>query len=124
MWKRAMCVVLGSLVLAVAVPWVLAGGWSSAHGLAAGAVAVTNAQVNSAWVPVAVLVRYVEPATATVTVSRISTGLTAMLGECVFTNALSVVWVPETDYWFALGDVLVIESSVTNGTAQLIRKGG
>ena len=115
---------IAAALLAAAATGVVAGGWSSTHVLSSGTATVSNTQANSSWVPVAVLVRYEEPTSATVTVARISAGLTLTLGDCVFTNARSVVWVPETDYWFGLGDVLVIESSVTNGTAQLIRKGG
>ena len=110
--------------LGLSASLVLAGGWSSTHVLASGAAVVSNTQANSSWAPVAVLVRFEESASATLTVGRISAGLTLTLGECVFTNARSVVWVPETDYWFTLGDVLLIQSTVTNGVAQLIRKGG
>ncbi len=122
--RRAGWLVFTLLVAAAVAPVLLAGGWSSTHAFSGGTAEITNSQANSAWVPVAVLVRYADYTSATVTVGRASTGLVHTLGQCVFTNARSVVWVPEADYWFTPGDVLLIHSSVTNATAQLIRKGG
>ncbi len=112
----------GAFVLTASLA--LAGSWASNHAFVDGAVSVANTQANSAWAPVAVLVRYAEPSAGTLTVKRESAGVVYKLGMCVFTNTQSVVWIPEADYVFALGDVLVISSSVTNGVVQVIRKGG
>ena len=98
------------------------GGWSTSHSLAGGTVAVTNAQVNSTWVPVAVLIQYVGTSTGTVDVRRVSQGIEVALGSCVFANVSSAVWVPDAAFWFEFGDVLVIRSSATNGVAQLMRR--
>lgn len=102
----------------------LAGSWASNHAFTAGAVAVTNTQANSAWAPVAVLVRYAAPAAGTVTVHRASAGVVYTLAVCAFTNAQTVVWIPEAPYVFEPGDALLIGSSETNGVVQVIRKGG
>jgi len=109
------CVALGCTALA--------GGWATTHSLEGGSVALTNSQANSAWAPVAVLWAFGEATNATVTVARVSQGATFALGASEVTNASSAVWVPEAVYPFGTGDVLKIESSVTNGRVQVIRKG-
>ena len=98
------------------------GGWSTSHSLAGGTVAVTNAQVNSTWVPVAVLIQYVGTSTGTVDVRRVSQGVNVAVGSCTFANVSSVVWVPDAAFWFEYGDVLVVRSSETNGVLQLMRR--
>ena len=99
------------------------GGWSTSHSLAGGMVAVTNAQANSSWVPVAVLIQYAGTSTGTVDVRRVSQGVNVAVGSCVFANVSSVVWVPDGVFSFEYGDVLVIRSSETNGVLQLMRRG-
>ena len=112
-------------VLAVGLAGVVwaGGGWSTSHPLAGGTVAVTNAQANSSWVPVAVLIQYAGTCCGTVEVQRVSQGLTVALGSCAFANVSSVVWVPDAAFSFSYEDALVIRSSETNGFLQLIRRG-
>jgi len=108
----------------LAATLVLASGWTTTEALGTGWVASTNTQANSSWVPVAVLVRFAEPEAGMVTVWRESGGVNVELGRCVFTNAQSVVWIPDAPYSFGFGDVLRIGSTATNGVVQVIRKGG
>ena len=110
------------LVVALALG-VRAGGFSTTVGLGAGTVVVSNSQANSSWVPVAVMIRYAAPCAGTVEVRRVSQELTIVLDCRAFTNATSVVWVPEAAYSFGYGDFLVVESSATNGVVQIMRRG-
>ena len=112
-------------VLAVGLAGVVwaGGGWSTSHSLAGGTVAVTNAQANSSWAPVAVLIQYAGTCSGTVDVRRVSQGLTVALGSRAFTSVSNVVWIPDAAFSFEFGDVLEIRSSETNGVAQLMRRG-
>ena len=91
--------------------------------VAGGTVAVTNAQANSVWSPVAVLLAYRTPATGSVAVARISGGVEYALGSHEAAGATGLVWVADAPYPFAAGDVLVVRSPETNGTAQVILSG-
>jgi hypothetical protein len=71
---------------------------------------------------VAVLVRFDAAATGTAAVRRESQGASYMLGTCSYAGATNLVWVPDRDYGFGFGDVLVIESTATNGVVQVLRK--
>jgi len=84
---------------------------------------VTNAQANSSWVPVAVLVKFDAAATGTAAVKRVSQGNTYTLGICAFAGASNVVWVADCEYPFGFGDVLLFESTATNGVAQVLVRG-
>ncbi len=99
-----------------------AGGMSSLHSLASGAVSITNTQKRSSWVPVAVLFRFNTPASGTITVERRTSANIFLLAECLLSNNLHAVWMPDADVPFNVNDVLSITSSVTNGTAEIIRK--
>jgi hypothetical protein len=57
-----------------------------------------------------------------VAVRRVSQGNSYTLSACTFTGATNLVWVADRDYEFGFGDVLVIESTVTNGVVQVMRK--
>ncbi len=98
-------------------------GWTTVHELVDGETTVTNTQRNSAWVPVAVMIRFEEPTSGQIKVIRERGGERYTLGICVFVDAISVVWVPDAPYSFTLGDTLVVESNLPEGTIQLIRKG-
>lgn len=100
----------------------VAGGTASSYRLDRGVVAVTNAQANSSWATVAVLVRYDAGTNGTLAVRRVSQGNTYTLGACTFAVATNLVWVAERDYAFGYGDVLVIESTATNGVIQVMLK--
>ena len=112
-----------ALVLMLAAGSAWAGGWSDSYSLTSGVVCVTNTQGNSSWVPVALMWRFTSAGSGTVEVSRVSLGVSFMLGNCVFTNASSMVWVPEAAFPFGFGEAMEIRSSVTNGVIQVIRKG-
>ena len=101
----------------------VAGGSAASFRLDAGGMAITNTQANSAWAPVAVLVKFDAPATGTLTVRRVSQGNTYTLGCCTFAGATNLVWVADCEYPFGFGDVLVISSTAPNGVAQIISRG-
>ncbi|MDD5706468.1 MAG: hypothetical protein PHR35_11110 [Kiritimatiellae bacterium] len=98
-------------------------GFTDTFDLGDGTVAITNTQANSSWVAVAVMWQYAGPASGTVQVSRVSQGVSVLLGRRVFTNVTSVVWVPEGSYSYGLGDVLVVWSTATEGVLQITRRG-
>ena len=100
-----------------------AGGIATTHALNSGTVAITNTQKRSSWVPVALLFRFTAPASGTVTVER-RTGSTAfLLTGCTLSNNQHAVWVPEADIPFNENDSLLVTSTITNGTVEIIRKG-
>jgi hypothetical protein len=99
-----------------------AGGWAATYALTNGTVAVTNAQANSSWAPVAVLWSFTAGTNADLAVSRVSAGHSFRLGTMSVTNATTAVWVPEAEYPFEYGDVLQITCTATNGVVQVIRK--
>ena len=100
-----------------------AGGWATTYALTNGTVAVTNAQANFSWAPVAVLWSFTCGTNASLAVSRVSAGSAFRLGTMSVTNATTAVWVPEADYPFEFGDVLEVSCTATNGVVQIIRKG-
>lgn len=109
--------------VAVVIPLAaMARGFTSTYGLVGGRVALTNDQVNSSWVTVAVLVKFNSGTNGTVAVRRVSQGNTYTLGTCTFTGATNLIWVADREYSFGLGDVLVVESTVTNGVVQVMRR--
>jgi hypothetical protein len=111
------------MVAVLATGVATAGGFAASYRLDRGVVAVTNAQANSSWATVAVLVRFDAGTNGTLAVRRESQGNTYTLGACTFAVATNLVWVAERDYAFGYGDVLVIESSATNGVIQVMCKG-
>jgi hypothetical protein len=114
--------ITGFLMVALASGALAGGAWSTTYALQDGAVAVTNTQANSVWVPVAVLWKFSSTTNATVTIERVSQGNTFALGSMTATNAASAIWLPEADYPFGVGDVLRVMSTAT-GAVQVIRKG-
>lgn len=114
---------VGMLAMGLAPVAGLAGGFAVTQRLDGGTVAVTNVQANSSWATVAVLVRFDAGTNGTLAVRRVSQGNTYTLGACTFAVATNLVWVAERDYAFGYGDVLVIESTATNGVIQVMCKG-
>jgi hypothetical protein len=101
----------------------LAAGIATTHSLSSGTVAITNTQRRSSWVPVALLFRFTAPASGSITVER-RTGSTAfLLTGCTLSNNQHAVWVPEADIPFNENDSLLVTSTITNGTVEIIRKG-
>lgn len=117
---------LGMLVVTFAAAWLpwtgIAGGFASTYRLDRGVVALTNVQENSSWSTVAVLVRFDAGTNGTLAIRRVSQGNTYTLGACTFSLATNLVWAAERDYSFGFGDVLVIESTATNGVIQVMLK--
>ena len=115
---------LATCFVAICLPLaVLAGGFATSYRLNGGVVALTNTQANSSWVPVGVLWKFDAPTNAVVSIERVSLGDTYLLGVVSVMNATCVMWLPEVDYPFALGDVLRVACTTTNGVVQVIRKG-
>ena len=101
----------------------LAAGIASTHSLNSGTVELANTQKRSSWVPVALLFKFDDPATGTITVER-RTGSTAfLLTSCAVPNNQHAVWVPEAAIPFNENESLFITSTITNGTVEIIRKG-
>lgn len=119
----ARCRLAAGIVAAGLATAALAGGYAVTRSLAGGTVAVTNHQANAVWSPVAVLLAYGSPATGTVAVARVSGGVEYALGSHGAAGATGLVWVADAPYPFAAGDVLVVRSPETNGTAQVILSG-
>jgi hypothetical protein len=114
---------LSSFALMLACSSSSAAGFSTAHSLATGTVAITNTQKRSSWVPVALLFRFATPASGAITVER-RTGSTAfLLTGCTLYNNQHAVWVPDADIPFNENDSLLVTSTITNGTVEIIRKG-
>ena len=125
MRRRVVGVVIAAMVMVAAAGIAVAGdGWAVTHSLAGGSVALTNGQANAVWVPVAVLWVFPGPTDAALSVERVSQGNTFRLGLHSISIGTSAVWVPEGEYSFAEGDVLRVTSSATNGSVQVIRRGG
>lgn len=116
----------GMLLVTFAAAWLpltgIAGGFASTYRLDRGVVALTNVQENSSWATVAVLVRFDTGTNGTLSIRRVSQGNTYTLGTCSFSAATNLVWAAERDYSFGFGDVLVIESTATNGVIQVLLK--
>ena len=101
----------------------LAAGIATTHSLATGTVSITNTEKRSSWVPVALLFRFSAPASGAITVER-RTGSTAfLLTSCALSNNQHAVWVPDVDIPFNENDSLLVTSTITNGTVEIIRKG-
>ena len=114
---------LATSIVAICLPLAgMAGGFASTFRLDRGVVAVTNVQANSSWATVAVLVRFDAGTNGTLSIRRVSQGNTYTLGACSFVVATNLVWAAERDYSFGFGDVLLIESTATNGVVQLMLK--
>ncbi|MDF7824098.1 hypothetical protein P4B35_08750 [Pontiellaceae bacterium B12227] len=100
----------------------LASGFSKTYSLSTGEVVVANNQKRSCWEPVALLFHFTEPVDPTVSIKRLSNGTEFLLSTITLTNVQDVTWIPEADYPFNFGDTLVISTTATNGTLELIRK--
>ena len=100
-----------------------AGGFSTTHSLNTGTVELANSQKRSSWVPVALLFRFTAPTSGAINIER-RTGSTAfLLTGCTLSNNQHAVWVPEADIPFNENDSLLVTSTITNGTVEIIRKG-
>lgn len=99
-----------------------AGGYSKTYSLGGGTVTVSNDQKRSSWVPVALLFHFTEPVNPTVSIKRLSDGNEFLLSTVTLTNVQDVTWIPEADYPFNYGDSLVISTTATNGTLELIQR--
>lgn len=115
-------VLISSFALLLA-PCANASGMSSVHTLTTGTVSITNTQKNSSWVPVALLFRFDDPATGTITVERRTGSTSFLLTSCTLSNNQNAVWVPDAAIAFNENESLFITSTITNGTVEIIRKG-
>ncbi len=122
-YREGLIVLLTGAVLALAAA-AYGGGFAHTFALAGGTVAITNTQANSNWVPISVMLRYDAPASGSAAVRRESHGHAFVLAATGFTNVSTLVWVPSIQYPFNEGDVLIVESSATNGVVQVLRRGG
>ena len=100
-----------------------AAGIATTHSLATGTVAITNTEKHSSWVPVALLFHFSAPTSGAITVERRTGGNTFLLTSCTLSNNQHAVWVPEADIPFNENDSLLVTSTITNGTVEIIRKG-
>jgi len=100
----------------------IAGGFSKTYSLNTGEVVVANNQKRSSWVPVALLFHFIEPVDTTVSIKRLSKGEEFLLSTVTLTNVQDITWIPEADYPFNFGDSLVISTTATNGTLELIQR--
>ena len=112
-----------SLLVVGLVRTATAGGWSETYSLAGGTVSISNTQLNSSWVPVSVMIEFTAPGTGTVEVVRTDGSNRFVLSSCSFSNATTIVWAPDAPFVFGYGEALVIQSSLTNGAVQIIRRG-
>lgn len=121
---RSLISVLAVICLLTSVLWqpAFAAGLSSLHSLESGAVAITNTQKNSSWVPVALLFRFDAPATGTITIERRTGSIAFLLTSCSLSNNLHAAWEPDSNIPFRLNDILSVTSTATNGTVEIIRK--
>lgn len=103
-------------------PCANAAGLSSVHSLTTGTVSITNTQTHSSWVPVAVLFSFDEPVAATITITRQTGAASFQLATVELTDNQFAVWLPEAPYTFNLNDVLVVTSTASGGTIEIIRK--
>ncbi len=113
---------LGFLCLFVAISTVLAGGFSKTFSLNTGEVVVTNNQKRSSWMPVAILFHFTEPVGTTVSIKRVSKGEEFLLSTVTLTHVQDITWIPEADYPFNFGDSLIISSTATTGTLEIIQR--
>ena len=113
----AVCCVLLAVSLAA-----YAAGFSKTYSLSTGTVTVTNNQKRSSWHPVALLFHFTASADPTISIKRLSKGDEFLLSTVILTNVQDVTWIPEADYPFNFGDALVISTTATNGTLELIQR--
>ncbi len=113
---------LSCLCLFVAISVALAAGFSKTYSLASGEVVVANNQKRSCWAPVALLFHFTEPVDPTVSIKRLSNGTEFLLSTVTLTNVQDVAWIPEANYPFNFGDSLIISTTATNGTLELIQR--
>ena len=116
--SAVLCLLAAVLCVGVAV----AGGFSKTYSLSTGTVSVENTQKRSSWVPVALLFHFTEPVDTTVSIKRLSKGEEFLLSAVTLTNVQDITWIPEADYPFNFGDSLVISTTDTNGTLELIQR--
>jgi len=114
--------VLSILCFFVVIATTLAAGFSKTYSLATGEVVVANNQKRSSWVPVALLFHFTEPVSPTVSIKRLSKGTEFLLSTVTLTNVQDVTWIPEADYPFNFGDSLIISTTATNGTLEIIQR--
>ena len=114
----ALCLLTAVLCVGTA----LAAGFSKTYSLSNGAVVVSNNQKRSSWHPVALLFHFTEPVDPTVSIKRLSKGEEFLLSAVTFTNVQDITWIPDADYPFNFGDSLVISTTATNGTLELIQR--
>ena len=100
----------------------LAAGFSKTYSLSTGAVTVENTQKRSSWSPVAILIHYTAPVDTTITIKRINNGNEYLLSTVTLTGVQDITWIPEADYPFNFGDSLVISTTATSGTLELIQR--
>ena len=112
------CLLIAVLCVGIAV----AGGFSKTYSLSSGTVTVANNQKRSSWVPVALLFHFTEPVDTTVSIKRLSKGEEFLLSTVTLTNVQDITWIPEADYPFNFGDSLVISTTATTGTLELIQR--
>ncbi len=110
------------LSLFVAITVAVAAGFSKTFSLSTGEVVVTNNQKRSSWHPVAILFHFTEPVDPTVSIKRLSNGTEYLLSSTTLTNVQDITWIPEADYPFNFGDALIISTTATNGTLELIQR--
>ncbi len=113
-----LCLLAAVLCVGVAI----AGGFSKTYSLNTGEVVVANNQKRSSWVPVAILIHYTGSVDTTITIKRINNGNEYLLSTVTLTGVQDVTWVPEADYPFNYGDSLVISTTATSGTLELIQR--
>ena len=100
----------------------MAGGFSKTYSLDTGGVVVTNNQKRSCWVPSALLFHFTEPVDTTVSIKRLSEGHEYVLSKTTFTNTQDIIWIPEADYSFNFGDALIVTTTATSGTLEIIQR--
>jgi len=120
---KCFVVLIFAALLTVLAPLAQAQGWTTQHTLVEGQASIPNAQANSSWFVVSLLIAFEEPTTGQVKVYREKDGVRHTLGICVFENAVSVVWAPEAKFSFRQGETLLVATSMDTGVIQLIRRG-
>lgn len=99
-----------------------AAGFSKTYSLTTGTVTVENTQKRSSWAPVALLFHFTAPVDTTITIKRINSGNEYLLSTVMLTDVQDVTWIPDADYPFNFGDSIVITTTATGGTLELIQR--
>ena len=99
-----------------------AAGFSKTYSLSTGTITVENTQKRSSWAPVAILIHYTGSVDTTITIKRINNGNEYLLSTVTLTGVQDVTWIPDADYPFNFGDSLVISTTATGGTLELIQR--